>query len=140
MAEKWDTRKFFRVFSNAPVILRVSRSHRNQVRLAQKNIAGKFLDLSEGGCGVEASFFVPKGTRLNVFVDRGFLTSKSAVKPAKGRTRFVGLVMSCVGRGLRKYRLGIQFEKVNSGDRRLIKELVKFVERRRHPRIDFGQD
>lgn len=144
MANAWRTRRYLRVLYESPVILRVNRTHKKSVHLTQKNIPGKMLDVSEGGCGVEVAFFIPKGTRLNVFLDRSMLqmTAPGEKKPAApagpaGRSRIIGVVASSITRGIKKYRLGMLFSYVSKYDRELLAKFVKFHERRKEPRVEF---
>ena len=137
MARPWRTRRFFRVLYESPVLLRVNRKHRAQVRLAQKNLAAKIVDLSEGGCGLEGDFFVPKGTIMNVFLDRTLLQVAGAPAVPKGHSRITAMVMSAVTRGVRSYRIGMQFVKVSPRDKALISQFIKFHERRKDPRVEF---
>ncbi len=143
MANAWRTRRYLRVLYESPVILRVNRTHKKSVRLTQKNIPGKMLDVSEGGCGVEVAFFIPKGTRLNVFLDRSMLIPQSADKSAApapvppGRSRIIASVASSVTRGIKKYRLGLVFSWVSKTDRELLAKFVQFHERRKEPRVEF---
>ena len=137
MARSWSTRRFFRVLYESPVILRVNRKHRSQVRLAQKNIVGKMVDLSEGGCGVESGLFIPRGTHVDVFLDRSLLQIAGEPAVPKGRSRIVATVISTVTRGLRQYRIGLQFLRVSRLDKEFISKFVKFHERRKDPRVEF---
>src|SRR3989338_8884305 len=109
MVDSWNTRKLFRIFIESPVILRVNRMHRAQIKLARKDIEGKILDLSRGGTAIQCSQFVPKGARINLFIDRQFLATKGAESHFKGRTRIVAVVRSSSGGKDRKYRLGVEF-------------------------------
>ena len=137
MTRPWRTRRFFRVLYESPVVLRVNRKHRAQVRLAQKNLSAKIVDLSEGGCGVEGNFFVPKGTLLNIFMDRSLLQITGQPAIPKGHSRITAIVMSAVTRGVRSYRIGMQFLKVSRRDQALIARFIKFHERRKDPRVEF---
>ena len=137
MARAWRTRRFFRVLYESPIVLRVNRKHRDHVRLTQKNIPAKLVDLSEGGCGVETSFFVPKGTLLNIFLDRSVLHVAGDPIIPKGHSRIVASVTSTVTKGLRLYRIGMQFAHVGARDKILVAKFVKFHERRKDPRVEF---
>lgn len=135
MARIWRTRRFYRVQLDLPVVLRINRVHRKQVRLAQKNVPGKLLDLSEGGCGVEISLFIPKATRVNLLINRSVLVAEPGGKaPPAGCTRITGAAVACTVHAERKYRLGLQFVKVSKRDKGLIAEFVKHHERRRASR------
>jgi len=135
MAKAWRTRRFLRVSHESPIILRVNFKHRKQVQLTQRNITGKMLDISEAGCGVETAFFIPRGIRLNVFMDRAQLQLKG--EPAlSGRSRIVGVCISSMTRGLKKYRIGMQFAWVSKQDKEILSKFVKFHERRKEPRVE----
>ena len=134
MARIWRTRRFYRVQLDLPVVLRINRAHRNQVRLAQKNVPGKLLDLSEGGCGVEISLFIPKATRVNLLMQRSAIVAEPGGRPPEGCTRITGAVAACTLHAERKYRLGLQFVKVSKKDKGLIAEFVKHHERRKASR------
>lgn len=136
MAKAWRTRRYFRVSHDSPLTLRVHREHRKTVRLVQKDIAGKLLDLSEGGCGVETTLFIPRGTKVNLFLGRGLLDTEGEPGNQKGYTRITALIVSCILRGVRQYRLGLQFVKISKKDLDLISRFVKFHERRKEPRGD----
>lgn len=136
MARAWRTRRFFRVLYESPVVLRVNRKHRHDVRLTQKNIPGKLVDLSEGGCGVETSFFVPKGILINLFMDRSLLKITGDPDVPKGHSRITASVISTVTKGLRLYRIGVQFTHISAKDKALITKFVKFHERRKDPRVE----
>ncbi len=137
MARAWRTRRFFRVLYESPVILRVNRKHRTQVRLTQTNIPGKLVDLSEGGCGIETAFFIPKGTLINIFLDRSLLQLSGDPAVPKGHSRIIASTISSVTKGLRLYRVGMQFTHVAAADKLLIAKFVKFHERRKDPRVEF---
>lgn len=136
MTKAWRTRRYYRVLYESPVVLRVSRAHRTQVRLAAKNVTGKLLDLSEGGCGVEVDLFLPKGTRVNVFLDRSLIVQKEGGASAEGPSHIAGTVVGSAVRGPKKFRLGIQFLRISKADRKVIAEFVKFHERRKSPRVE----
>ncbi len=135
----WSTRRFYRIFFESPVVLRINRIHRKSIRLAEKDVHGRILNLSEGGCGVESQFFIPKGTRVNLFIDRAALSPKDSKQVEKGVTRIVGQVMNCAGKGLGKYRLGLEFVRMASKDRHLVSQMVQIVERGKHPRLELGR-
>lgn len=135
MARVWRTRRFYRVPLDSPVRLRVNRAHRKQVHLVAKDLAGKLLDISEGGCGVEVGAFMPKAARVNVFIGRSELSQAPVVQKKKsGYSRILAAVVGCSGRGPRKYRLGLQFIKVSKIDQEIIADFVKHHDRRQTSR------
>ena len=135
MARVWRTRKYYRVSLECPITLRVNRVHKKQVRLVHKDIKGKLLDISEGGCGIEADLYIPKLTRVNLFLHRQHLVQKdlSGVE-LTGVSRIVGFVVGCAVREAKKHRIGMKFLKISSKDRKLIATLIKTQNRRQSSR------
>jgi c-di-GMP-binding flagellar brake protein YcgR len=134
MAEfAWNSRKLLRVLFEAQASFRLHRSSKKNIRLREKTVASKLVDLSVGGCGLESPSFLPVGVKLNVFINRALLT------PGKGKrySKIVGIVKTCRQIPNRKYRLGVEFEKVSSEDAKLIRSLVENQERREDKRIVF---
>lgn len=134
MAEfSWNSRKLLRVLFEAQAAFRLNRSSKKDIRLRDKTVTAKLVDLSVGGCGLESPSFLPVGVKLNVFINRGLLTTDKG----KRHSKIVGVIKTCRQMPNRKYRLGVQFEKVSSEDVKLIRGLVENQERREDKRITF---
>jgi c-di-GMP-binding flagellar brake protein YcgR len=133
----WNVRKAVRVFLESQAALRVHRSSKKSVNIpAKKNVTTKLADLSVGGCAVQSSVSIPPGTRVNLFIDRGYLSPD--VTAAKRRfSKIVALVRDVRQLKNRKYRLGLEFQRISSEDRRLIHGFIARHDRREHKRIVF---
>lgn len=133
----WNSRKLFRVLFESRASFRLHRSSRKDIQLKEKTVASKLLDLSAGGCGIESPVFVPVGAKLNLFLDRNLL-GDSAEKGAKRNvSKIIGAVRTSKQVPGRKYRLGVQFEKISATDQRLIQAFVEKHERRSDQRVSF---
>lgn len=133
----WNSRKMFRVLFESQAVFRLNRSSKKELSLKQKTVSSKLLDLSIGGCALESSHFLPVGVKLNIFLDRSLL-SQSADKPKKkNMSRITGVVRTSRQLPSRKYRLGVQFEKVSAEDNRLIRAFIDKHERREEKRVMF---
>ena len=133
----WNSRRLFRVLIESQSIFRLHRSSKKDIHLKEKNISSKLLDLSLGGCGLESPYFVPVGVKINIFLDRNLLNTGQAMPKKKLFTKIVGVVRTCRQLSSRKYRLGIQFEKLSSEDTKLMSEFLDNQERRGEKRIIF---
>ena len=131
MARAWKTRRFFRVTFDTPLVVRVNRLHKKAVRPVEKNVRGKLIDVSEGGCACDVTVFLPKLGRVDLFLERADLAQAAGLPPAEGRTQIIATVVSCSFKALKKYRLSLQFVKISKTDRELIAALVKNNERRK---------
>ena len=106
--------------------------------MKDKTVSAKLLDLSVGGCGLESHCFVPVGVKLNVFLDRNYLVLSPSDKGKKRHfSKIVGLVRTSRQLPNRKYRLGVQFEKISPEDMKLVRVFVETHERREDKRISF---
>ena len=128
MPRPWRTRRFFRVVHEFPAVVRINRAHRGQVRFQQKNLPGKILDLSEGGCGMEIGFFIPKSTHVDLFVDLSLLSIEGEPPIPRAHSRITAQVTSCATKEIRKYRLGLQFIRVGHRDLKILKRFSQFHE------------
>lgn len=134
MAEfSWNSRKLLRVMFEAQASFRLNGSSKKDIHLRDKTVTAKLVDLSAGGCGLESPSFLPVGVKLNVFINRGLLASDKR----KRHSKIVGVIRTCRQMPNRKYRLGVQFEKVSPEDVKLIRGLVENQERREDKRIIF---
>ncbi|HTL70507.1 MAG TPA: PilZ domain-containing protein [Candidatus Eisenbacteria bacterium] len=131
----WNSRKLFRVLFETQANFRLHRASKKTIRLKEKTVAAKLLDLSAGGCGLESPSFLPAGVKLNIFLKRDLLGKEGRGKHSK----ITGVIRTSRQLPNRKYRLGVQFEKISSVDLRLIRTLVEEQERRDEKRITFGQ-
>lgn len=133
MARPFRARKFLRIVYNSPTMIRVNRSHRAQVKLVQKTVEAKIVDLSEGGCGLEIAYFIPRGTQINFFLKRKDLQLTGDTTAVSSYTRITGKIASCSIKGIKRYRLGIQFVRIDAPDKAAINKFVKFHERDKVP-------
>ena len=133
----WNSRKMFRVMFEAQASFRLNRSSKKDIRLKDKTISGKLLDLSTGGCGLESPSFLPPGVHLNVFLNRSYLVPEGEKMRKAKYSKIVGIVRTSKQLPNRKYRLGIQFEKISSEDAKLIRSVIENSERRGDKRITF---
>ncbi len=138
MAEfAWNSRKLLRVLFETQAAFRLNKSSKKDVHLKEETVASKLVDLSAGGCALESPSFLPPGAKLNIFLNRDLLLNQPAGKGKIVHTKIVGVVRTCRQMPDRKYRLGIQFEKISSQDIKFIRDLVARHERREEPRITF---
>ncbi|MBI4352850.1 MAG: PilZ domain-containing protein [Candidatus Omnitrophica bacterium] len=121
----WDSRKWERVRFEVQGFFRLNRLSRTQIGLREKTVSAKFLDVSEGGCGLESPSFIPGGVRLNIFVDRNFLLPSAKRSRKRRFAKMAGVVRYCSQLVMKRYRLGIQFERVSRADRELIRDYVE---------------
>lgn len=135
----WNSRKMFRVLFETQAAFRLNRSSRKEIRLKEKTIAAKLLNLSAGGCALESPNFLPAGVRLNIFLDRDLLLAPKDRPKKRHFSRITGVVRTSRQMPNRKYRLGVQFEKVATTDVKLIRAVVDAQERREDKRLTFPQ-
>ncbi len=133
----WNSRRSFRVLIELQSIIRLHRSSKKEIHLKEKNIWCKLLDLSLGGCGLESPYFLPVGVKLDVFLDRNRLRVNKVESKKRLYTKIIGTVKICKQLSSRKYRVGVQFEKLSSEDNGLIHEFLDTQERRGDKRIIF---
>ena len=139
MAESlWGARKTFRVSFEAQAAFRVNRSSKN-IRLKEKTIIVKLLDLSVGGCSLESSDSIPSDVKLNIFFDRQMFKSTASAAKKRSFSKIVGVVRSCKRMAGFKFRLGVQFEKLSLADAQFIRTLIEQYERRQDKRLIFPQ-
>lgn len=131
----WNSRRIARILFESDVSFRLHRSSKKDIQLSKKTISSKLVDLSAGGCSLESAVFVPVGARLNIFLDRSQLTGTKADK--QRFSKIAGVIKNSRQLANHKYRLGVQFEKVSSEDRKLIDDFVARNERREDQRINF---
>ena len=141
----WDSRKSARVFFESKAFFRLNRRSKKEAQLQEKTIAAKPLDLSLHGVALECSAYVPVGTKLNIFWDKN--TSFPPPKGSKRRfSKIVGIVRNSSQIKGHKYRLevefmkhhyriGIQFEKLSTEDKKLIHDFIGSSERREDRRV-----
>jgi len=140
MAEfAWNSRKLIRIFFEAQASFRLHRSSKKEIHISAETVSAKLLDLGVGGCSMESAVFVPKGARLNVFLDRTQILQGSHKTGKRHFSKIVGVVRSSRQISSRKYRLGIEFEKISLEDKKLIDDFVIKNDRREDPRISFPQ-
>ncbi len=135
----WNSRKLIRIFFESRASFRLHRSSKKEIHISAETAAAKLLDLSAGGCGMESAVFVPAGARLNIFLDRNLIFPGFQKTRKRHFSKIVGVVRSLRQLSNRKYRLGIQFEKISTEDKKLIDDFVILNDRRENPRISFPQ-
>jgi c-di-GMP-binding flagellar brake protein YcgR len=133
----WNIRRVVRVFFESQAAVRVHRSSKNAVQLKTKTLSSKLMDLSVGGCALESAVLLPIGSKIYVFLDRNFLRGPDYKTKKRQVSRIVGIVKNFRQLKNRKYRLGVQFERVSAEDQRLIHGFVTRHERRDEKRISF---
>ncbi len=131
----WNSRKAFRIAFEVQTAFRLHRHSKKDIQLRQKTVGSKLIDLSVSGCALESSSFVPAGTKINVFLNRNLLLPSGEKGKEKNYTRIVGVVKTSKQMPGRKYRLGIEFQKVSPSDHKLIQEFIDRNNRRENPRI-----
>ena len=138
MAEfAWNSRKAFRLIFQSDASFRLHRAFKKNIHFKEKTISSKLIDLSTGGCSLESPYPIPTGVKLNVFLDRNFLKTPSEKSRKREISRIVVVVRAARQLSIRKYRLGVQFEKLSSEDLRLIREFIERNDRREGKRIAF---
>ena len=135
----WNSRKLIRIFFESQASFRLHRSSKKEIHIGTETVSAKLVDLSAGGCAMESAVFVPPGARLNIFLDRNLIVPNSQKTKKRHFSKIVGVVRSSRQLPNRKYRLGIQFEKISSEDKKLINEFVSQNDRRADQRISFPQ-
>ncbi len=135
----WNSRKLLRVQFESQASFRLNRSSKKDVRLKEKTVTSKLLDLSAGGCGLESSSFLPVGVKLNIFLDRALLLPPEERTKKSHPSKIMGVVRTSRQVSNRRYRLGIQFEKISAEDTALIRSVIEKQERREDKRIIFPQ-
>ena len=133
----WNSRKIVRIFFQSDASFRLHRSLRKEVHLNKKTVSCKLLDLSPQGCALESGIFVPVGSKLNIFVDRNILRNVFQKVQSPRFSKITGMVRSSRQLPNRKYRLGMQFEKISSEDRKLIDMFIDKNNRRQDQRLGF---
>ena len=132
----WNSRKSFRVLFESQAVFRLHRQTRKEIQFRQKTVKGRLLDISIGGCAIESSAYLPKDAKWNIFLDRKQFMVESSESPKKTNySRIVGVVRVSRQLSNKKYRLGIQFEKISKEDRVLIDKFVEYHDRRGDRRI-----
>ncbi len=131
----WNSRRIIRILFESDASFRLHRSSKKDIQLSKKTVSSKLVDLSAGGCSLESAVFVPAGAKLNIFLDRSQLTGTKAGK--KRFSKIVGVIKNSKQLANHKYRLGVQFEKISSEDRKLIDDFVERNERREDQRLNF---
>ena len=135
----WNSRKLIRVFFESQASFRLHRSSKKEIHIGAETVSAKLVDLSTGGCAMESAVFVPSGARLNIFLDRNLILPSAQKTRKRHFSKIVGVVRSSRQLSHRKYRLGIQFEKLSSEDRKLIDDFVTQNDRRADTRLSFPQ-
>ena len=133
----WNSRKLIRIFFESQASFRLHRSSKKEIHIGAETVSAKLVDLSAGGCAMEGAVFVPAGARLNVFLDRNLILPSAQKTKKRHFSKIVGIVRSSRQLPSRKYRLGIQFEKISSEDKKLINDFVSQNDRRADPRLSF---
>ena len=133
----WNSRRILRILFESDASFRLHRSSKKEIQLSKKTVSSKLVDLSAGGCALESAVFVPAGAKLNIFLDRRQLMSSGAKTKKRNFSKIVGVIRNSRQLANNKYRLGVQFEKLSSEDRKLIDEFVKNNERREDQRLNF---
>ncbi len=133
----WNSRKMFRVQFESQAAFRLNRSSKKEIRLKEKTISAKLVDLSVGGCGLESPSYLPVGVHLNIFLNRNLLLEGGDKSRTRRPSKIVGVVRTSKQMPNRKYRLGVQFEKISAEDQRIIRIMVDKQERREDRRISF---
>lgn len=121
----WDSRKSKRVRFEAPAYFRLNRSSKKELRLNSKNMLGKMIDLSVDGCSFESALFLPVGVRINIFFDKSQLLPAGQKKDGLRFCRITGVVRNSRPLANRKFRMGIQMDRLFSGDQKLIHAFVE---------------
>ena len=133
----WNSRKTFRVTFESQASFRLHRTFKKDIRLKNKTIEGGLIDVSLGGCALESPNFVPTGVKLNIFVDRNILVPAPERTKKARPTKIVGIIRTVRQLANRRYRLGVQFEKISSEDVKLIRVFIDRYERREDIRVHF---
>ncbi len=133
----WNNRKAIRFFFQSQASVRLHRSSKKDIQLNTKTLSAKLLDLSAGGCSLESAALLPSGAKINIFFDRDLLLNTGRKSKKRHYSKIVGVVRNSSQLRNRKYRLGIQFEKISSEDKKFIHAFVGRHDRREERRIAF---
>ena len=133
----WNSRKLVRIFFESQASFRLHRSSKKEIHLNKETVPAKLVDLGAGGCSLESTVFVPMGARLYVFMDRNLLLTAGQKTRKRHFSKIVGIVRNSRQLANRKYRLGVQFEKISSEDRKVIDDFIVNNDRREDQRISF---
>jgi c-di-GMP-binding flagellar brake protein YcgR len=115
-----------RKFSRVPLIVdcyyKVERPPEIKMKVGDRTETAYLMDMSEGGIGFISGIELPEGTELDITFN---LVIKDAANP---KIQAVGIVRYCTPQpDSRTYRIGLEFTKMEAGEKELIAQYVKNI-------------
>ncbi len=129
-----DTRQGPRVGASLRVISTIDKSMQDSVSLANGNrFEARAYDISVGGIGLVAKYFLPKGLMLELEIE-------GAPFGLQERITAKGEVTHCKNVQVHKYKCGIRFTEISDKHKGAIAQFISNYEKRKSPRVDLSSD
>lgn len=122
-----DSRIAKRARAALGVTFEINESMKKQVRLSKDIVQTTSSDISSGGIAIISDYFIPRGTLLDIKIDKVPLypgTSKEG-----DFIQVTGKVVSSVMEKANRYRLGIQFTRIDDKEKKAIEKFVEGYEK-----------